>query len=187
MNKAEWLNVVKVLNVMYEEKDKLMFETSEKINVWFSCLSDLDYEVVSVAVKRIASRSKYRPTIADIREECGNLTVTEPILSEAEAWNLVRIALRDSTYHAEEQFDAFPDVVKKAVVSPARLTEWCQLSSDTVSSVVRAEFRRSFESAQNTVKEERKMGEMGKAIAEKLAKQLTMTREEIQIGLKECE
>ena len=185
MTKQEWLDVVKVLNVMYEEKDRLMFETAEKINVWYSCLSDLDYGVVSVAVKRIASRSKYRPTIADIREECGNLTVTEPLLSEAEAWNLVRVALRDSTYHAEERFAEFPEVVKKAVVSPARLQEWCQLSSDTVSSVVRAEFRRSFESAQNSTKEERQMGAMGKAIAEKLAKQLTMTREKIQIGLKE--
>ena len=78
MTNQEWIDVVKILNVMYEDKDRLMFETAEKINVWYSCLKDLDYRVVAVAVKRIASKSKFRPTIADIREECALLTNPDP-------------------------------------------------------------------------------------------------------------
>lgn len=172
MTNGEWLNVVKVLNVMYEDKDRLMFESAEKINVWFSCLKDLDYEVVSVAVKRIASKSKYRPSIADIREECVEITHGGEMLPESQAWDMVRMALRDSYYHADEQFARLPEIVQRAVVSPSRLTEWGQLSSDTVGSVVRAEFRRAYEQAQNSVREERQMGEMGKGIAQKLAEQL---------------
>ena len=187
MTKEEWLSVAKVLNDAYEFNGKAMFESPEKIMYWFSCLQDLDYKVVCVAVKRIAMTSPSRPTIADIRRECGLLTATEPKMSEAEAWNIVRIALRDSSYHAEEQFEMLPDIVKRAVVTPDRLKDWCQMPSDTVSSVVRAEFRRSFEAAVNSVTQEMQMGEMGKLIAEKLAKQLTMSREEIQIGLKEGE
>lgn len=185
MTKEEWIGVAKVLNDAYEFNGKAMFETPDKIMYWFSCLEDLDYKVVCVAAKKLAMTSPNRPTIADIRRECANLTVTEPPMSESEAWNLVRVALRNSTYGADEEFERLPATVKRAVVSPDRLREWCQLSSDTVSSVVRAEFRRSFESAQNSAMEERQMGAMGKLIAEKLAKQLTMTREEIQIGLKE--
>lgn len=61
--------------------------------------------------------------------------------------------------------------------------------SDTVGSVVRAEFRRSYESAANSVQQERQMGQIGVNIAEQIAykmkNNLTMTREELQIGLKE--
>lgn len=185
MTKQEWYGIVKVLNDAYEYNGKAMFESPDKIQYWFSCLEDLDYKVVCVAVKKLAMTNPSRPTIADIRRECGGLTAQEPEMSESQAWSLVRVALRDSSYHAAEQFEMLPDIVKRAVVTPDRLKDWCQMSSETVSSVVRAEFRRSFEAAVNSQREERQMGVMGKAIAEKLAKQLTMTREEIQIGLKE--
>lgn len=190
MTKDEWLDVAKILNDVYEFNGKAMFETPDKIMYWYSCLQDLDYMAVCGAVKRLAMTNPNRPTIADIRKECVALTDVSPKISEAEAWNMVRIALRDSSYHSEEHFEAFPDIVKKAVVSPARLKEWGQMPSDTVGSVVRAEFRRSFESAMNSTQQERQMGKIGTNIAEQIAQKLrnglTMTREENQIGMKEC-
>lgn len=185
MTSSEWTTVVDVLNVAYAKDGKVMFDTPEKIQFWYSCLRDLDYALVSGAVKRIAMKNKYSPTIADIREECAVIMHGADTVSEAEAWSIVREALRDSTYHADEQFAEFPEIVKRAVTSPDRLREWCQLPSDTVGTVVRAEFRRTFESAQKQAFEEQKIGVVGKAIAEKLAKQLTMTRDEIQIGMKD--
>ena len=174
MTAKEWNEIVKVLNVMYEKDGKLMFDadTPEKISVWYSCLNDLEYKPCCEAIKRFALTSKFRPTIADIREHY--VAVTNPVntMSESEAWSMVRMALRDSSYHAEEQFDAFPDIVKKAVVSPARLKEWGQMPSDTVGSVVRAEFRRSYESAANSVQQERQMGRIGVRIAEQIAERL---------------
>lgn len=172
MTKSEWNGVVKILNAMYEDKGRLMFETPEKIKIWYECLSDLDYQGCCEAVKRHALISEFQPKIADIRKQYVTVTNTEQQISEAEAWNYVRAAIRDSIYHADEQFEQLPDIVKRAVASPDRLREWGQLPSDTVTSVVRAEFRRGFESAQNSVDEERKTGAMGKAIAEKLAKRL---------------
>lgn len=178
MTNKEWYSVVKVLNDAYEYNGKAMFESPDKIQYWFSCLSDLDYMAVCGAVKRLAMTNPNRPTIADIRRECVALTVTDKPMSEAEAWSIVRMALRDSSYHAQEQFDAFPEIIKKAVVTPDRLREWGSLNSDTVTSVVRAEFRRSFESAVNSTNEERQMGEMGKALAQKVANQLAIGRKE---------
>ena len=172
MTTQEWYSVVKVLNDAYEFNGKAMFESPDKIMYWYSCLQDLDYAAVCGAVKRLAMTNPNRPTIADIRKECVVLTDTAPKMSEAEAWSMVRMALRDSSYHAEEQFDAFPEIVKKAVVSPARLKEWGQMPSDTVGSVVRAEFRRSFESAINSVQQEKQMGRIGVNIAEQIAERL---------------
>lgn len=191
MTAKEWNEIVKVLNVMYEKDGKLMFDadTPEKISVWYSCLNDLEYKPCCEAIKRFALTSKFRPTIADIREHY--VAVTNPVntMSESEAWSIVRMALRDSSYHAQEQFDAFPDIIKKAVVTPDRLREWGQMPSDTVGSVVRAEFRRSYESAANSVQQERQMGRIGVSIAEQIAEKLknglAMTRDEIQIGMKE--
>lgn len=187
MTKDEWFDVAKILNDVYEFNGKAMFETPDKIMYWYSCLQDLDYAAVCGAVKRLAMTNPNRPTIADIRKECVVLTDVSPKISEAEAWNMVRIALRDSSYHSEEHFEAFPDIVKKAVVSPARLKEWGQMPSDTVGSVVRAEFRRSFESAMNSTQQEKQMGQIGvniaAQIADKLKNNYTMTREEIQYAL----
>lgn len=176
MTIKEWTDIVKVLNVMYEKDGKLMFDadTPEKITVWYSCLNDLEYKPCCEAIKRFALTSKFRPTIADIREQYTKIAGTGSVPSEMEAWNMVRIALRDSTYNAEEQFNEFPELVKQIVVSPARLKEWGQLPSDTVSSVVRAEFRHSYESAYKQYTEKQIIGEERLRLAEKLAQQLTM-------------
>jgi len=174
MTREEWLGVAKLLNDAYEFNGKAMFETPDKVQFWFSCLQDLDYKVVCVAVKKLAMTSPGRPTIADIRNECGAIASAEPQMSEAMAWDLVRNALRDSSYHAEEQFSRLPSIVQRAVVSPDRLREWCQLNSDTVTSVVRAEFRRCYEQAMNSEKEERQLGEAGRKLIESVVGKLAI-------------
>ena len=176
MTREEWLTVAKILNDAYEFNGKAMFETPDKVQFWFSCLQDLDYKVVCVAVKKLAMTNPNRPTIASIREACVGIIESGPMLSEAEAWNIVRAALRDSTYHADEQFAEFPDAVKKAVVSPDRLREWCSMSSDTVTSVVRAEFRRSYESATRQIAEEKQIGEVGRNLIASVAERLSITK-----------
>ena len=178
MTSSEWAKVVDILNVTYEDRGHLMFETAEKIQVWYSCLNDLDYKLCCEAVKRFALTSKYRPTIADIREQYAKISNGGDVLSEMEAWNMVRLALRDSTYHSEEQFEEFPEFVKKIVVSPARLKEWGQLPSDTVSSVVRAEFRHSYESAYKQFTEAQIIGEDRLKIVQNLANQFAIGRKD---------
>lgn len=176
MTAKEWNEVVKMLNVVYEQNGKLMFDatTPEKVTVWYSCLKDLEYKPCCEAIKRLALTNKYRPTIADIREAYTKVVGSADVPTEMEAWNMVRLALRDSTYHAEEQFEEFPEFVKKIVVSPARLKEWGQLPSDTVSSVVRAEFRHSYESAYKQFTEAQIIGEGRLRIAQNLAMQFAI-------------
>lgn len=65
---------------------------------------------------------------------------TEYDLTPADAWNIVRPAIRDSLYHAKEHFDEFPDVIKAAVGTPERLSDWGKLPSETVDSVIKSDF-----------------------------------------------
>lgn len=178
MTIKEWYEVVAFLNVMYEQNDKLMFDIQnpDKITVWYSMLQDLDFRVCFNAVKKYAATNKFRPTIADIREEYVKITNGADNLPEAEAWSLVRIALRDSSYHAEEQFAELPEIVRNALVTPDRLREWAQMPSDTVGTVVRAEFRRCFESAVKQNEEKQKLGAIG-MVAQDIANKLTMKEE----------
>ena len=174
MTKDEWLKIVKVMNDLYEQNGKFMFETPEKINTWYSCLNDLDYRICGEAIKRFALTNKFRPSIADIREQYTLIANPEPMISEMEAWAMVRKAIGDSLYHAEERFNEFPEIVKRIVVNPDRLTEWASLPSDTVSAVVRAEFRRGYEYATKSIAEERQIGSKQLGLAQKLASQLAI-------------
>lgn len=174
----EWGKIVKTMNVLYEDKGKVMFDTPEKVKVWYSCLQDLDYRILCEAVKRFALLSRWKPSIAELREEYFKITQKDKAISEQECWDMVRFAVRDSTYNAEEHFAEFPEIVKKIVVSPSRLREWATMQSETVSSVVRAEFRRAYESATTQEKEYCMLGKQNTAIAEKVAAILSIGRKE---------
>ena len=178
MTEKEWYGIVKILNATYEENGKLMFEDADKIQIWYSCLSDLDYKICCEAIKRATLVSKYRPKIADIREQYNKIVNGGDAISEMEAWGLVRNAIHDSLYHAEERFSELPEFVQKIVVSPDRLRDWASLPSDTVTAVVRAEFRRAYEVTTARVAEEKMIGEKNLAIAQKLASQLSIERKE---------
>ena len=172
MTNEEWYKIVKVLNAMYEENGRLMFETPEKIQTWFSCLSDLDYRVCAEAVKRYTLTNSFRPKVADIRKQYALIISGGNMISETEAWGIVRSAISDSLYHAEDRFEAFPEYVKQMVGSPDRLREWAQMPSDTVSSVVRAEFRRAYEVTTQRVAEERQIGSAQLQLSQRIAAQL---------------
>lgn len=172
MTKSEWNEVVKILNAMYEDKGRLMFETPEKIKIWYECLSDLNYLGCCEAVKRHALVSEFQPKIADIRKQYATIMNTDQMMSEVQAWDMVRKAIGDSLYHAEDRFNAFPEFIKRIVVSPDRLTEWAQMPSETVSAVVRAEFRRGYESVLSSIREERQIGDKQLGLSQKIAEQL---------------
>ena len=176
MTREEWLDVARVLNDAYEFNGKAMFETPDKVQFWFSCLQDLDYKILCAAVKKLAMTNPNRPTIASIREAYMSLADAGDKMSESEAWDMVRTALRDSTYHAEEQFALLPASVQRAVVSPDRLREWSALNSETVTSVVRAEFRRIYESAQKQIAEEKQIGDIGRNLIASVAERLSITK-----------
>lgn len=64
-------------------------------------------------------------------------------LNEMAAWEMVQKAIRNSGYHAEEEFEKLPEIVQKSVVSPSQLKEWA-LTENLNVEVVSSNFMRTY-------------------------------------------
>lgn len=181
MTLDEWKNVAKTINVLYGSGTKVVLDTKEKVLGWYSCLNDLPCDVVLNAIKNIAMRSKFPPSIAEIREACVEM-MTQPALDEQEAWLMVRDGIRNGYYGAAEEFAKFPPLIQKAVVDPSSLSEWALLPSDEVGTVIQSLFKRNYRAVVEREKREALLGSIGTkagqmvGIAEKVADRLEMKK-----------
>lgn len=137
MTKQEFAILAKAIRAVYPN----MLADDGAKNVWYELLKDLDYRPASAALQRHLQTSKFPPTIADIRT-----AVTKPKeeMPELEAWALARKAIRCDPDSAKEQFERLPELVQKTIGTPAALTEWGQLPSETVGSVIQSQFLRGY-------------------------------------------
>ena len=107
-------------------------------DVWYSMLSDLSYPQVSTALKVHMMTSKYPPTIADLRADHA-----ERGMSEMEAWAMVRKAIRNGSYGAEEEYEKLPEIIQRAVGAASNLRQWGQSDSGMLETI-EAHFLKAF-------------------------------------------
>lgn len=118
------------------------------VNAWHMFFEDIPAELVVKAFKIfcMSDTSGFAPTpaqlIAIIQE-----TEKEQI-GELEAWSMVRKATRNGIYHAEEEYEKLPEVVKVAVGSPENIREWAMKDSAEVETVIMSQFLRSLRVAE---------------------------------------
>ena len=136
MNEKEFVIIANALKSVYTQNNFLA--DNNAMDIWFSLLKDLDYKAVQAAVQTHIMTDSFPPTIASIRKAVANLTEPKEI-NEMQAWALVSDALRDSTYHATERFNALPESVQKAVGSPEILRAWA-LSENFNENVAQSHF-----------------------------------------------
>lgn len=70
---------------------------------------------------------------------------------------LIRRAIGDSLYHAEEAFERLPELCRRAVGTPRNLTEWAQLDSREVETVIASQVIRSLEATRVRMREDAKL------------------------------
>lgn len=70
---------------------------------------------------------------------------------------LIRRAIGDALYHAEEAFERLPELCKRAVGTPRNLTEWAQLDSREVETVVSSQIIRALEATRVRMREDAKL------------------------------
>lgn len=116
----------------------------DSFKVWYMLLRDIPYEVASLAVQKYMSVNKYPPTPADIRESAAEIiTPKSHTLSDIEAWNLVRKAMKNGLYGAEKEYDALPEPVQKAIGSPSYLRSYA-MDSNFNEGVAQSNFLKSY-------------------------------------------
>ena len=147
MTRDDTLDLLSVLKAAYPNfyKDMTRRDADNVIDLWHEMFKDEPAELVALAVKRhIATDKKgFPPHIGSIKDAIVKIMQPEE-MTEAEAWNMVRNAIRSYSWDAKEQFDKLPPVLQRLVGSPNQLMEWGQMDSDTVSSVVASNFQRSY-------------------------------------------
>lgn len=158
MTRDEFKILVKGMKAVYAQQTFL--PDKDAFDMWFALLQDLPYKLANVAIQKYMLTEKFPPTPAEIREKAAQMMeAPETEMSELEAWALVRKAIRNSGYHAQEEFDKLPEVCREAVGNVANLEEWAKMDYEKVESVGQSHFIRNFRTAVLRIKEEQRLPE----------------------------
>ena len=124
----------------FEVKDPMT--TAE---VWHMELGDYSAREVMAALKIYVktSNTAFAPSPSQLIGAMNSVRHNEE-LTEGEAWTMVRKAIGDSAYHAQERFDELPETVQKAVGSPTMLRQWGMTDSNEVNTVIMSNFQRAY-------------------------------------------
>ena len=188
MTKLETANIVGIIQTYYGGfyKNFGKEETGAMIDAWYIILVDYDFEEFQASLKAyiIGDVKGFPPVVGQIIEKLRVIksVVTEE-LNELTAWGLVYSAICDSTYHARERYDEFPETIKKCIYAPEQLSIWGQLELSEVNTVIQSNFMRTFRGVQ---KHENDIKQIPKDIIERITNQNKEQIEETkQIGGKE--
>lgn len=180
MNRTETQDILMVIQAAYPN-----FKVPDKtiaINTWCAVLDDYTYDQVSIALNAYirSDTSGFAPSIGQIIEKLQMMFSKEDELNEMAAWVLVQKALRNSGYHAEEEFEKLPPVVQRAIVSPGQLREWATMEDidGTGMNVMQSNFMRTYRSEVVKEKEMRKLSPDILKLIQRTATQQTISQTE---------
>lgn len=158
MTRDETINILMSIQAAYPS-----FKVPDKtvaVNTWYSLLRDYEYSQVSAALKKYiqTNKSSFAPSIGQIIDEISDI-YSENEENEMEAWILVQKAIRNSTYHADEEFAKLPEIVQKAVSHPRQLQEWAMMENidGRAWNVMQSNFMRTYRSEVEKEKNMRKL------------------------------
>lgn len=158
MTRDETINILMSVQAAYPN-----FRVPDKtiaVNTWYSLLEEYTYEQVNSAVKRYiqTNKSGFAPSIGQIIDQIC-VMYSDYSENEMEAWLLVQKAMKNSGYHADEEFAKLPEIVQKSVVSPGQLKEWALIENLNIG-VVSSNFMRTYRMEVEREKELRRTNPM---------------------------
>ena len=163
MNDIEVRQILGTIKIAYPNsfRDMTAADRNALVELWKRQFADADYPTVIAAIDSIIATdtSGFMPSIGRVKEEIIKLT-TPSMLTEQEAWNLVKNAIRgasvsrssilyiagqtDGKTTAQRNFEKLPNELQRIVGSPNQLADWGAMDSKVVDSVVASNFMRSY-------------------------------------------
>ena len=118
---------------------------TDTVNAWFWALEEYPAPAVKSALQIYirTNNTGFAPSVSQLINAMYEPKKNDQ-LSEGEAWALVKKAIQDGNYHAEERFNELPEVVQRAVGGAGMIRQWAQTDSDEVNTVVMSNFQRSY-------------------------------------------
>lgn len=120
-------------------------DLSSTVDAWHLMLEEYPYQEIAVALKAYitSDTSGFAPSVGQIIGKL-KLIASPEQLNEMQAWAMVSKAIRNGTYGAEAEFEKLPEVVQKAVGTPANLRQWAQTDADSIENVIQSNFLRTY-------------------------------------------
>ena len=147
MTRTEMAVVLKSLRFAYPTFYSKMGQDDYEgvLNLWTLKFKDDDAKFVSDAVHDLIDTHKgFPPEIADVKERMREMiAAAESEPTDEELWAILREAIKDGMYGAEEQFKALPPVLKRYCGSPSKLRDLAQEDSGTIETVAHGQFLKS--------------------------------------------
>ena len=153
MDKNEVKNIIGAIMASYPNYKPA--DMAFTVATWTSMLADYDYPTISKALQKfiMTDTSGFAPSIGQVLGMIDMPVNREPL----EAWDLVRKAIRNGYYFAEQEYSKLPIECQKAIGSPANLKEMALMPTDTVESVEQSHFIRSYQAVLKRMDEERRL------------------------------
>lgn len=160
MTKQETAKIITVITAAYP--NHFVKYTPEMIQnlifAWYSVMEDYPYSVCSNGLKMyLANDTKGFPPSPGQVIDCITKQIHKDAPTALEAWQYVSKAIKNGIYHSEEEFDALPEIVKKAVGRHENLKEWAMMDSATVQSVEQSHFIRVYDTLVKRQQEDAKI------------------------------
>jgi len=145
MTRDETKELLMMIQAVYPNFKVSPDQMTPTINSWHLMLEEYPAAAVKGAFKTYVktNSSGFAPAVAQIIGAMYAVK-TNDRLNEAEAWALVKRAIQDGCYHAQERFDELPENVQKAVGSANMIKQWAMAESDDVNTVVMSNFQRAY-------------------------------------------
>ena len=167
MTREETINLLMMVQASfpnYKVQDKTI-----AVNTWYTMLKDFKYQHLEMALRAyiMTDTTGFAPSIGQLISKLHSIAVPEE-LNEMEAWNLVRKAIGNGVYRAEEEFSKLPPLVQKAVGQAGQLREWAKTDLNSIETVVQSNFQRTYRSTLIRQKEIKKMPNDIKALIDRV-------------------
>ena len=146
MNRKEAAQIVTILQANYPDSFRGMSDRMLQmtIRLWENVFASDDYMAVQAAVMaHIATdTNRFMPPCGVIKNALISLMNPDE-MTEDEAWQLVRKAVKNSTYHAKEEYAKLPEACKRIVADAAQIRDWGFCDAQAFS-VVESNFKRAY-------------------------------------------
>ena len=148
MDREQTKQLMAVIKAAYPNyyRDANPQDRADAVDLWTAMFADDPLELVAGAVKAfIASDEKgFPPVIGQIKAKIRDIR-TPKELPETAAWAVMQKALKNSGYHAQEEYDKLPEEIK-ACVTPELMRDWA-MDGNGSEQVIASNFMRSYRAA----------------------------------------
>lgn len=179
MTREDTIKILSILKAAYPSFYKTMTkdEAEGTIQLWSSMFGDDDVLLVINAVKAfIATDEKgYPPVIGVIKKKMREISQPDT-MTEMEAWNYIKNAVRNSLYNSKEEYDKLPPTIQKVVGSHNILREWSLIDTNQFDTVIQSNFMRSYKARAEKEKEYLALPQSVREFSKQIAMDMKMDR-----------